>query len=67
LAVVRPAGHEEIVTDFLTVEMEIGHAEGGPVQGGPADRRRKKKGFPEKRGRLAAMGFPLAIPDPLST
>ena len=64
---VRPAGHEEVPADFLAVQMEIGHAQGGPVQGRAADRPRQEECFPEKRGGLAALGFSFSISDPMST
>ena len=65
LPVVRPAGHEEIATDFLTVEVKFSNAEGSPVQGGFPNRTRKRERFPEKRAGLFSGGFPFPVPDPL--
>ena len=49
----------------LAVEMEVGHAQRGPVEGGLPDRTGKSEGLSQIRARLPARGFPSAISNPL--
>ena len=65
LSVVRPAWHEEVATDFLTVKVKFGDAQRGPVQGGTAYGLWKKERFPKKGAWLFSSGFPFSVSDPL--
>ena len=65
LPVVRPAGHEEISSDFLAVKVKFGEAQCGPVQGGTADGLWKKERFPKKGAGLFSSGFAFSVSDPL--
>ena len=65
LSVVRPAGHEEISSDFLAVKVKFSEAQCGPVQGGTADGLWKKERFPKKGAGLFSGGFPFSVSDPL--
>ena len=67
LSVVRPAWHEEILSDFLAVKMKFSDAQCGPVKGGFTDWAGKRERFPQKGAGLAAGGFPLLVSDPLCT
>ena len=58
LPVVRPSWHEEVLADFLAVEMEVGYAQRGPVEGGLPDRTGRSEGLSQIRARLPARGFP---------
>lgn len=65
LPVVGPAGHKEVSSDFLAVEVELRDAEGGPMKGGAADGFQKEEGFPQKGAWLFPGGFPFPVSDPL--
>ena len=49
----------------LAVEIEVGHTQRGPVQGGTADGLWKEERFPQKGACLPAGGFPFSVSDPL--
>ena len=65
LSVVRPAWHEEVATDFLTVKVKFSDAQCGPVQGGTADGLWKEERFPQKGAWLFSGGFAFSVSDPL--
>ena len=65
LSVVRPAGHEEISSDFLAVKVKFGDAQCGPVQGGTVDGLWKEERFPQKGAWLFSGGFAFSVSDPL--
>ena len=47
--------------------MEVGHAKGGPVEGGFPGCVGKKERLPQEGGGLAPVGFSFAISDPLGS
>ena len=51
----------------LVVEVEVGHAQRGPVEGGLPDRARKKEGFLQKWAGLATGVFSSSISNPLGS
>jgi hypothetical protein len=65
LAEVRPSGLERFAADFLPVEKQIGHAEGGAVQGSATERSGQRKRASQTRTRRLAFGGTTAVTDPL--
>ena len=49
----------------LAVEIEVGHTQRGPVEGGFPDWAGKRERFPQKGAGLFPGGFPFPVSDPL--